>query len=127
MAMSVSFHYSARRPTPLAVEEQQAVAKIVAKYSVNGRVKRYAETGEGIPWRPLCPCPPEEFSTADTILEGEAELPIESEEVMALALSHWCNAASALRREIHKALWDVRVDDREIVWDYLQERYDPGK
>jgi hypothetical protein len=125
--MSVSFHYSARRPAPLAHEEQQAISKVIAKYSVDGRAKRYAETGEGIPWRPLCPLSPEEFSAADTILEGVAELPTESSEAQKLALSHWCNAVSALRREIHKALWEVRALDREIVWDYRQERYDPEK
>jgi hypothetical protein len=125
--MSVSFYCVARRPSPLAAEEKLAIDRILAKYSVETRIKRYEETGQGIPWRALHLLPPEKFSYADAILEGTAEIPTDSDEALSTAIVHWCNAASALRREIHKALWEVRVEDREIEWDYLHERYDPWK
>src|SRR5262245_632581 len=103
--MNPAFYCSARRPAPLTADEQELVRKILAKYSVEGRVKRFEETGQGIRWRPWRDLPPEEFSAADTILEGSAELPCESEADLATAIEHWCNLATALRREVHKALW----------------------
>ena len=124
--MSASFYCSARRPAPLSADEQQAVSRILAKYSVESRIKRFAETGQGIRWRPWRIYSPAEFTAADTILEGSAELPCESEEDLATALVHWCNLATALRREVHKALWEVRVDDREIKHDWRSDQYDPA-
>ena len=57
---------------------------------------------------------------------GQRELPCESEEALATAITHWCNFATALRREVAKALWEVRVGDREIKHDYRNDRYDPA-
>jgi hypothetical protein len=124
--MNLSFYCSARRPAPLTAVEQQAVDKIVAKYAVEGRIKRFAETGQGIRWRPLCVAKPEDFSASDTVFEASAELPTETEEALAAAIDYWCNFATALRRELHKALWEVRVDDRQIKHDWRSDRYDPA-
>jgi hypothetical protein len=125
--MSVSIYCFARRPQPLSDDERRTVERIVAKYSVESRIRRFEATGQGIAWRPLQLRSGDELSYGDAILEAVAELPTESEEALATALAHWCNAASALRREIHKALWEVRAGDREIPWDYLHERYEPEK
>jgi hypothetical protein len=125
--MSVSFFITARRPTPLTAEERLAIDRIVAKYSVESRIKRFEATGEGIRWHPLCLIPADECLYADSLVEATAEIPTESEDALATAILHWCNVAGALRREIHKALWEVRVEDREIEWDYLHERYDALK
>jgi hypothetical protein len=125
--MSPSLYCSARRPAPLSPSEREAVHKIEAKYSVEARIKRFEETGQGIHWRPWHWLPEEEFSSADTILEGSVPLPCETEEALATAIDHWCNVVSALRREIHKALWEVRIGDREIQYDYRTDRYDPMK
>ena len=45
--MSLSIYYSARRPTSLSDEEQVEIDKVLARYCVDSRVKRFAETGEG--------------------------------------------------------------------------------
>ena len=124
--MNATFYCSARRPAPLNSTEREALSKLIAKYSVESRIKRFDETGQGIRWRPFVPLAPEEFSAADTILEGSAELPCETEEALATATAHWCNFATALRREIHKALWEVRVGDREIKHEWRSDRYDPA-
>ena len=124
--MNPCFYCTARRPAPLSEDERFAVSKLEAKYSVLGRIKRFQETGQGIDWRPWQFLPPEKFSTADTVLEGSAELPADSEEALATAITHWCNFATGLRREVGKALWEVRVGDREIKHDYRNNRYDPA-
>jgi hypothetical protein len=123
--MNPAIYCSARRPAPLSKSEHEAVNKILAKYSVDSRIKQFEETGQGIHWRPWSFLPEEEFSSADTILEGSAELPCESDESLAAAIEHWCNVVSALRREIPKALWVVRIEDYEIKYDYRTDRYDP--
>ena len=124
--MNLFFYCTARRKTPLSEEEREEILRLEAKYSVESRIKRFQETGQGINWRPWQFLPPEQFSASDTLLEGSAELPCESEESLATAITHWCNFATALRREIGKALWEVRVGDREIKHDYRNDRYDPG-
>ena len=125
--MNPSFFCSVRRPAPLCPAEREAIQKIEEKYSVESRIKRFEETGQGIHWRPWRWLSEEEFSAADTILEGSAELPCETEDALATAIEHWCNVVSALRREIHKALWEVRAGDREIHYDYRSDRYYPAK
>ena len=125
--MNPVLYCSARRPTPLCPAEREAIRKLEEKYSVESRIKRYEETGQGIRWRPWHWLNEEEYSAADTILEGSAALPCETEEGLATAIDHWCNVVSALRREIHKALWEVRIGDREIKYDYRSDRYDPAK
>ncbi len=125
--MNPCIYCSARRPAPLSPDEREAIQRIEAKYSIESRLKRFEETGQGIRWRPWHWLPAEEFTAADTILEGNAELPCETEDALATALGHWCNVVSALRREIHKALWEVRVGDREIKYDYRRDLYDPAK
>ena len=125
--MSMTFYFSARRPAPLSSDEQQALQKVLDKYSVDERVRRHAQTGEGLNWHTFRLLGPDELSTADTILEGHTHLPDDSEEAAATGLVHWCNVVSALRRSIHKALWSVQVEDIEIGWDYVKEAYDPAK
>ena len=124
--MNPIFYCSARRPAPLTTSERETLSKVLAKYSVEGRIKRFEESGQGLHWRPFVLIGPEDYSAADTILEGSAELPGETEEALATAVAHWCNLATALRREIHKALWEVRVGDREIKHEWRSDRYDPA-
>jgi hypothetical protein len=125
--MTMAFYFSARRPAPLSSEEQQAVQKIIDKYSVDERIRRRAQTGEGLNWHHFHLAGPDNRSTADTILEGHTRLPDDSEEAAATGLVHWCNVVSAFRRAVHKALWSVQVEDIEIGWDYVKEAYDPAK
>jgi hypothetical protein len=125
--MSFSIYYSARRPTSLSDEEQEEVRKVLARYCVDSRVKRFAETGEGLNWQPFRLLPPSDFAAADVVLEGSTPLPDNTEEAFSQGVVHWCNALSALRRIIHRAMWSVRVEDQEIAWDYQNDRYDPAK
>ena len=125
--MSLSIYYSARRPTPLSEQEQVEVQKVLVRYSVESRVKRFEETGEGLNWRPFGILASSDFSTADVVLEGSTPLPDNTEEAFSAGVVHWCNVLSALRRIIHKAMWSVRIEDQEITWDYQNDRYDPAK
>ena len=127
IAMALSINYSARRPTPLSDEEQVEIQKVLARYCVDSRVKRFAEKGEGLNWQPFGLASPSDFSAADVVLEGSTRLPDNTEEAFAAGVTHWCNALSALRRVIHKAMWSVRVEDQEIAWDYQHDRFDPAK
>lgn len=125
--MSLSIYYSARRPTPLSDEEQVEIDKVLARYCVDSRVKRFAETGEGLNWQPFGIAPSNDYSAADVVFEGSTPLPDNTEEAFSQGVTHWCNALSALRRVIQKAMWSVRVEDQEIAWDYQHDRYDPAK
>jgi hypothetical protein len=125
--MSFSIYYSARRPAPLSVEEQEEVRKVLAKYSVDSRAKRFVESGEGLNWEPFGALEPKDYSAADVVFEGSTRLPDNTDEAFSAGVVHWCNALSALRRIIHKAMWSVRVEDQEIHWDYQNDRYDPAK
>jgi hypothetical protein len=123
----MAFYFSARRPAPLSTEERQAVQKIIDKYSVDERIRRRAQTGEGLNWQHFHLIALDEQSTVDTILEGQTCLPDDSEEAAATGLVHWCNVVSAFRRAVPKALWSVQVEDIDISWDYVKEAYDPAK
>jgi hypothetical protein len=125
--MALSMYYSARRPTPLSAEEQAEIQKVLARYCVDSRVKRFAETGEGLNWQPFGVSAPSDNSAADVVFEGSTPLPDNTEDAFAAGVLHWCNALSALRQIIQKALWSVRVEDQEIAWDYQNDRYDPAK
>ena len=125
--MSFSIYYSARRPTPLSEQEQDEVRKVLVRYCVDTRVKRFAETGEGLNWQPFGVTAASDYSASDVVFEGATELPDNTEEAFSAGVVHWCNALSALRRIIHKAMWSVRVEDQEIAWDYQNDRYDPAK
>ena len=125
--MSLSLYYTARRPTPLSDQEQDEIRKVLSRYSVDSRVKRFAETGEGLNWQSFGVTPPSDFSAADVVFEGSTPLPDNTEEAFSAGVVHWCNTLSSLRRIIHKAMWSVRVEDQEIAWDYQNDRYDPAK
>jgi hypothetical protein len=125
--MGFSIDYSARRPTPLSDQEQEEVRKVLARYCVDSRVKRHAETGEGLNWQPFGVADPKDFSAADVVFEGSTQLPDNTDDAFSAGVVHWCNALSALRRIIHKAMWSVRVEDQEIHWDYQHDHYDPAK
>ena len=125
--MSFTIYYSARRSSPLSGEEQETVQRIVEKYSVDSRIKRFVQTGEGLNWESFCLFTTDQFSADDVILEGATKLPDNSDDAAATGLQHWCNALSALRLAIHKSLWSVRVEDQEIAWDYLKDCYDPSQ
>ncbi len=125
--MSLSIYYTARRPAPLSDQEEQEIHKVLARYSVDSRVKRFAETGEGLNWKPFGITASSDSSAGDVVFEGSTPLPDNTEEAFSQGVIHWCNALSALRRIIHKAMWSVRVEDQEIAWDYQHDRYDPAK
>jgi len=125
--MSFSIKYCARRPTPLSEQEREEIAGVLTRYSVDSRVKRFAETGEGLNWQPFGVTSASDFSASDVVFEGSTELPDNTDEAFSMGVVHWCNALSALRRIIHKAMWSVRLEDQEIAWDYQHDRYDPAK
>ncbi len=125
--MSLSIYYSARRPTPLSDQEEEEIRKVLARYSVDARAKRFAETGEGLNWQPFGQIASSDSSAGDVVFEGSTPLPDNTDEAFSAGVVHWCNALSALRRIIHKAMWSVRIEDQEIAWDYQNDRYDPAK
>ena len=61
------------------------------------------------------------------IFEGATKLPDNSENAIWVGVQHWCSLLTAIRRILHNADWDVRVDDREIQWDDEVEEYNPQR
>ena len=44
---------------------------------------------------------------------------------MWVGVQHWCSVLTEIRRVLHNADWDVRVDDHSIQWDEDAGEYDP--
>jgi hypothetical protein len=121
--MSVCIYYEARRKRPLSANEQTAVAAIIQRFSVDDRIERYMQSGQGLNWESFClydtPTAP------DIIFEGATKLPDKTEEAVRTGIRHWCAALSQIRRAVPEAEWRVAVDDHEMRWDEKTQSYDP--
>jgi hypothetical protein len=124
--MSVSIYYSARRSTALTEQEQEAVRDVISRYSVADQVEEYLQTGYGWRGEDFCLYAPP-FDSSDTILEGATKLPGHTDDAMWTAILHWCKALSEIRHILLDAVWDVHVDDDDIVWNDQQQAFDPSK
>jgi hypothetical protein len=124
--MGISIYYAAHRPVPLTQGEREAVDEIVRRYSVADRIDDYHRTGLGWNGEDFCLYDPP-FDTPDTVLEGATRLPDQDEEVFWVAVRHWCEALSEIRRLLPDADWHVHVDDLAIFWDIGRQAFDPER
>jgi hypothetical protein len=122
--MSMSIYYKATRSYPLSAGERAAVSAIIDRFSVDREIQEYFASGEGLNW--------ESFSLYDTpsapdvVLEGATKLPDITEEAVWTGVQHWCAALSEVRRVISDAIWQVAVEEHEIMWDEVTQEYDPS-
>lgn len=124
--MSISFYYTATRPTPLTDVESSAIDSIVEEFSVDDQIQTYLNSGDGLNWESFCVFDRVNPTAPDAIFEGATKLPDNSEDAMWVGVQHWCKAISAIRRVLHDAEWDVRVDDHDMQWDESALEYDPS-
>jgi hypothetical protein len=123
--LSVSIYYTAVRARRLDDAERANVAAIRQRYSVNDRIERYLQTGEGMNWSSFTLYDPPH--TPDAVIEGATPLPDNSENATWVGVRHWCAALSELRRAIPDAVWHVHVEDHDVHWDEAEHAYDPTK
>jgi hypothetical protein len=123
--MSISIYYTAFRDTPLTPEEEEQVAAIGRRFSVDDRIRTYIQTGSGENWESFTVYAKDHLSKAGVIFEGATKLPDNNEEAIWIGVRHWCSALTEIRRSIRNARWRVHVDGHEIAWDEAAQAYDP--
>ena len=124
--MGISIYYEARRPGGMTKPEQDAVEEIVRRFSVANRIEEYHRTGSGWNGEDFCLYDPP-FDSPETIVEGATRLPDQDEEVFWVAVRHWCEALSKIRRLLPDAEWHVHVDNLDIFWDAERQVFDPER
>src|SRR5215831_1722933 len=124
--MGISIYYAARRKVVLSETERRAVEGVVSRYSVRDRIEEYHRTGSGWNGEDFCLYDPP-FDSPDIILEGATRLPDHDEDVFWVAVRHWCEALSEIRRLLPAAEWHVHVDDLDIFWDAERQAFDPER
>ncbi len=122
--MGVSIYYHARRSQPLTKSESTLVKIIAHSGSVDAKIDKYLQTGDGLNWESftLYNAP----TAHDLVLEGATRLPDNTEDAMWVGVRHWCVVLTLLRLAIHDAEWQVTVEDHPLKWDHKEKRYDPS-
>ena len=120
--MSVSIYYQARRSKPLTRSESLLVKMIVQFFSVDSRIKKYLETGEGLNWESFCLY--EKPTAPDLVIEGATKLPDNTKDADVHGAEYWCAVLSFLRLAISDAEWTVTIEDHPIKWDETNRKYD---
>ena len=124
--MGISIYYTARRGQPLSADEQAAVGRIVASYSIRDQVERYVRTRQGHNGEDFTVYDPNAPTEPGIIFEGATVLPSTSEDALWDLLQRWCKLLSEVRRAVAGAEWHVNVDDHDIPWDEEAQAYDPS-
>jgi hypothetical protein len=123
--MSISIYYTARRERPLSSDEQAAVDRIRASYSIRDQVERYVQTRQGHNGENFYVYDHDSPTEPGVIFEGATKLPDNSEGALWKLLQRWCKLLSEVRRTVAGAEWYVHLDDHEIAWDEAAQEYDP--
>ena len=123
--MSVSIYYTARRERPLSPDEQAAVDRIRASYSIRDQVERYVQTRRGHNGENFHVYDRDNPTEPGVIFEGATKLPDNSEDALWELLQRWCKLLSEVRRAVPGAEWHVHVDDHDIPWGEPEQEYDP--
>lgn len=124
--MGISIYYEARRTAGLTDREREAVDEVVRRYSVEDRIEESNRTGYGWNGEDFC-LYEQPFDSPGTILEGATRLPDQDEDIFWVAVQHWCEALSEIRRLLPDAEWHVHVDDLDIFWDADRQAFDPER
>lgn len=114
--MGVSLYYSYEREATFSDEERTAIDLIIGSYNDSYPFKEKAE--------------PFSFYSSDATkmeLEGATKLPLtENIEDTIMALYHWLNCLTEIRRKTKDGKWRVQLDETEVLWDDLDGWVMPG-
>jgi hypothetical protein len=124
--MSVSIYYTARREQPLSSDEEAAIERIRASYSIREQVERYVQTRRGHNGENFCIYDRSDPTEPGVVFEGATKLPDNSEDALWELLQHWCKLLSEVRRAVPSAEWHVHVDDHDIPWNDEEQAFDPS-
>jgi len=122
--MSVSIYYTAARSVPMTETEKDLVGAIVRWYSVDKKIEKYLQTGEGLNWESFAVY--DKPSAPGIIFEGATKLPDNTKDAAWTGVWHWCSALSLIRLVLHDATWRVAVQNQKIKWDEKLRSYDPA-
>jgi hypothetical protein len=125
--MSVSIYYTAQRKQKFTDDEQEAINKLIADYSVDEEIEKYIRTGKGYNWTSFYVYDSENPTEENVIFEGSTQLPDNSEEAMWEGVQHWSSLLSQIRCVISDAEWHVHIDDHVLLWDDEYLEYDLSK
>ena len=116
--MSISIYYTAMRDKPLTPEEDSLVRGLAARYDRQLEDPRKQES--------FCIYDPAKPSAPNVIFEGATKL---SGNMTAAwrNIQHLCQLLSEIRAVVQGAVWQVHVDDHEIIWDEAARAYDPSR
>src|SRR3954468_14835025 len=109
--MSISIYYNARRERPLSPDEQVAVDRIRASYSIRDQVERYVQTRQGHNGENFYVYDRDNPTEPGVIFEGATKLPDNSEDALWELLQRWCKLLSEVRQAVPGAEWHVHIDD----------------
>lgn len=107
--MGISLYYSVKRKTPLTVQENEIIEKIITKYSDAFEFKDFGEDFCVYKY---------DISEPDIIFSGATKLPM-TEEVndMFSACLHWAECLTEIRKSVPNSTWHVNLDDIDLLWD----------
>ena len=123
--MSVSIYYTARREQPPSPNEQAAVDRIRASYSIRDQVERYVQKRGGHNGENFHVYDRDKPTEPGVIFQGATKLPDNDEDALWELLQRWCKLLSEVRRALPGAAWHVHVDDHDIPWDEAEQEYNP--
>ena len=121
LSMSNTVYGSADLKLALTAEEAKKLTVILAKFSKDSEVEKYVQTGIGFSG--------ESFSFYDPIkkgavrIEGSAALPVDDENEMMGAFSHWLELLTEVRNTLGRGDWHVHMDDYDVNWDSKLNAY----
>lgn len=113
--MGVSLYYEAERDEPLTEQENAKIEGIVKKYSKSFKFKNIGEDFCVYDY---------DISEPAKIFCGATKLPMteEPEDIFDACL-HWAQCLTEIRKTVLNAVWEVSLDDIELLWDEETGRY----
>jgi len=111
-------------PTPITKSECLLIDAIVRMSSVDKKIEKYLQTGEGLNWESFGVY--DKPSAPDVIFEGATKLPDNTKDATWEGVWHWCWTLSYIRLVLHDASWRVGVENHKIKWDENERRFDPS-
>jgi hypothetical protein len=104
--------------------EKDLIDAIVRWCSVDKKLEKYLQTGEGMNWESFAVY--EKPSSPDAVFEGATKLPDNTKDAVWHGIWHWCTTLSYIRLILHDAAWRVAVENHQIKWDEKERRFDPN-
>ena len=106
--MSISIYYSAERQIPLSENENEKIEQLIEEYSES---YTYKDTQESFYLYDYDEDEPE------VIFNGSTKLPLSDNfEETIIAVLHWAECLSEIRRIVPGASWSVNMDDTDFIW-----------